>query len=67
MDEISQGKPSVFSKLKGFIGESKRVFMVTKKPSREEFKTIVKAAGLGILIIGFIGFVTTIIKEVFFR
>ncbi len=67
MDEISQEKPSVFSKLKGFIEESKRVLIVTKKPSKEEFKTIVKASGLGILVIGFLGFVIAMIKEIFFR
>ncbi len=33
-----------------------RVLKLTKKPSREEFLTIAKVAGLGILAIGFIGF-----------
>ena len=67
MDEISQEKPSVFSKLKRFIGESKRVLIVTKKPTKDEFRTIVKASGLGILIIGFIGFVVAMIQQIFFK
>ncbi|WP_091710921.1 protein translocase SEC61 complex subunit gamma [Methanolobus vulcani] len=33
-----------------------RVLKLTKKPSREEFLTIAKVAGLGILVIGFLGF-----------
>nr|WP_319506405.1 protein translocase SEC61 complex subunit gamma [uncultured Methanolobus sp.] len=33
-----------------------RVLKLTKKPSREEFLTIAKVAGLGILAIGFAGF-----------
>ncbi|WP_407357325.1 protein translocase SEC61 complex subunit gamma [Methanolobus sp. WCC5] len=33
-----------------------RVLKLTKKPSREEFLTISKVAGLGILVIGFVGF-----------
>ncbi|MDY0386021.1 MAG: protein translocase SEC61 complex subunit gamma [Methanolobus sp.] len=33
-----------------------RVLKLTKKPSREEFLTIAKVAGLGILVIGFVGF-----------
>ena len=33
-----------------------RVLKLTKKPSREEFLTIAKVAGLGILAIGFMGF-----------
>ncbi len=67
MDEFQEEKPSVFSKLKRFIEESKRVLIVTKKPSKEEYKTIVKASGLGILIIGFIGFVIAMIQQIFFR
>ncbi|WP_370573164.1 protein translocase SEC61 complex subunit gamma [Methanomethylovorans sp.] len=33
-----------------------RVLKLTKKPSREEFLTIAKVAGLGILAIGILGF-----------
>jgi protein transport protein SEC61 subunit gamma-like protein len=33
-----------------------RVLKLTKKPSREEFLTIAKVAGLGILAIGMMGF-----------
>ncbi len=38
--------------------------MVTKKPDSFEFKTTVKVAGLGILIIGALGFLLFIIKEI---
>jgi protein transport protein SEC61 subunit gamma-like protein len=34
-----------------------RVLKLTKKPSREEFLTIAKVAGLGILAVGAIGFI----------
>lgn len=34
-----------------------RVLKLTKKPSREEFLTIAKVAGIGILVIGAIGFI----------
>lgn len=47
---------SLWIRLKEFLSECKRVLKVTKKPSYEEFKTIVKISGIGILIIGFIGF-----------
>ncbi len=43
-------------KIKNFVIESMRVFKLTKKPSREEFKIIAKVAGIGTLIIGFVGF-----------
>ena len=53
-------------KIKSFIGECIRVLKVTKKPDAVEFKTIVKVSGLGILIIGLIGFIVQMIKLLFF-
>ena len=50
-------------KLKNFINESIRVIKITKKPSSEEFKTTVKVTGIGLLIIGFIGFIIHIISQ----
>jgi protein transport protein SEC61 subunit gamma-like protein len=38
-----------------------RVLKLTKKPSREEFLTIAKVAGIGILSIGAIGFIIYIL------
>lgn len=52
--------------LNEFMGECKRVLRVTKKPDAFEFKTIVKVSGLGILVIGFIGFLLTLGKELLF-
>jgi len=60
-------KPSKIQILKDFITECKRVLMITKKPDKEELKTIVKISGLGILIIGLIGFLIHLIKEVLFK
>ncbi len=39
---------------------------ITKKPNREEFKTIVKVSGLGIIIIGLLGFIIQIIRQLLF-
>jgi len=55
MEQENQ-KRSVFSKLKSFVTQSKRVFKVTKKPTKEELKVTVKVTGIGILLIGAIGF-----------
>lgn len=38
-----------------------RVLKLTKKPSREEFLTIAKVAGAGILAVGAIGFIIYIL------
>ena len=53
-------------KLKSFVLECLRVLKITKKPTALEFKTIVKVSGLGILIIGLVGFVVQMIKLLFF-
>ena len=51
------------SRLKSFYGECVRVFRITKKPSKEEYKAIVKVSGLGILLIGLIGFIIHVIDQ----
>ncbi|MFH2027559.1 MAG: protein translocase SEC61 complex subunit gamma [Nanoarchaeota archaeon] len=56
----------VLNKLKTFGKECIRVLKITKKPDSFEFKTTVKASGLGILIIGGIGFIVHIIKILLF-
>lgn len=59
-------KPSKLQKLKDFWTECVRVIRVTKKPDKGEFKTIVKISGIGMAIIGFIGFLVHFIKELIF-
>jgi protein transport protein SEC61 subunit gamma and related proteins len=51
-------------KLKTFFYECVRVLKVTKKPDKVEFKTIVKVSGVGILIIGLLGFLIHVIDIV---
>lgn len=53
---------SVLFKLQRFVQECIRVLTVTKKPDRKEFMTIFKMSGLGMLIIGLIGFVIQMVK-----
>lgn len=43
--------------LGNFWQSSKRIFIVSKKPDRTEFLQIAKITGLGIIIIGVIGFI----------
>jgi protein transport protein SEC61 subunit gamma and related proteins len=49
------------SQFKNFLAECRRVIKVTKKPNKLEFSTIVKVSGLGILVIGAIGFILQMI------
>ena len=50
-------------RLKNFINENIRVFKLTKKPTAEEFKIMFKVTGIGILIIGLIGFLVHLISQ----
>lgn len=51
------------AKVKRFIKETIRVLRITKKPDQEEFKSTVKVTGLGIAIIGTIGFIIFLLKQ----
>jgi protein transport protein SEC61 subunit gamma and related proteins len=61
-----EGQRTFGSRAKGFITECWRVLRVTKKPTMKEYKAAVTISGIGILLIGFIGFVVTIFKQLFF-
>ncbi len=45
----------------GKLDEYIRILRLTRKPSLEEFTMIAKVAALGLLIIGFIGFIIYLI------
>ena len=53
-------------RIKGYIKLYIITLQKTKKPDAEEFKTIVKVSGLGMVIIGLIGFIITMIKQILF-
>jgi len=55
--EFQEEKPTLFTRFKSFLLESKRVFRVTKKPTMTEYKTIVKVTAIGMALIGLIGFI----------
>ncbi len=48
-------------KIRNFLSESRRVLLVTKKPSWKEYKLAAKITGLGMVIIGLIGLLITVI------
>ena len=45
-----------------FLSNAVRVLRLTTKPTREELMTVVKITGLGILLLGFIGYVVDSIR-----
>jgi protein transport protein SEC61 subunit gamma-like protein len=48
---------------KAYVLECFRVLKVTKKPTGEEFRTIVKVSGIGMLLIGLLGFLVVLVRE----
>jgi protein transport protein SEC61 subunit gamma and related proteins len=60
-------KQTMWTRIKTFTRECVRVFKITKKPTKDEFKTISKVAGIGILIIGLIGFIVHVVKTLVFK
>jgi len=53
------------NQLKGFVAKCGRVIVVMRKPTREEFKMISQASGLGLLIVGAIGFFISMVIKFF--
>lgn len=53
-------------KIKRFLKETHRVLRITKKPNKEEFKTTLKVTGLGTAVIGAIGFIIFLFKQLLF-
>ncbi len=48
-----------------FIKLCQRVLHVSKKPGRDEFTNVAKITGIGVLIIGAIGFIINIAAQLF--
>ncbi len=57
MEEQQFEKPTLVQRFRNYITECVRVLRITKKPTSEEFKAVVKVSSLGILLIGAIGFI----------
>ena len=55
----------MIEKLKSFSAQCVRVWHVLKKPSMDELKTVSKITAIGVLAIGLIGFLISIIVNIF--
>jgi len=56
-EQPKEKKPGIFLKLKDKLGQYRRTIAVARKPGKEEFLASIKITGIGILLLGFIGFV----------
>ncbi|MBS3166446.1 protein translocase SEC61 complex subunit gamma [Candidatus Woesearchaeota archaeon] len=67
MEEEQHFEGAQQGKVKRFIKESIRVIRITRKPNKTEYVGLVKVTGLGIAVIGGIGFVIFLIKQFIFN
>jgi len=51
------------NKIKEFFESSKRILLISKKPSNKEFWAMAKVVGLGMIIIGVIGFIVRLLMN----
>jgi len=49
-----------------FFDNTKRVFLVAKKPSWKEWLGLAKVVGLGIVLVGALGFIIMLLMYVFY-
>lgn len=54
-------------RLQSFTQECKRVLRVTRKPTGKELQNIIKITGVGILVVGFIGFLIYLFSQLLLR
>ena len=53
----------MYQRFKKFAAECRRVLKVTRKPTWPEFSMLSKVTGLGLLVIGLIGFLLSFAKQ----
>ncbi|MCK5624683.1 protein translocase SEC61 complex subunit gamma [Candidatus Pacearchaeota archaeon] len=56
-----------FTKTRSFLLKCKRVWLTLKKPSKQEFEQITKVSAIGILVLGLLGFLISMIMKLFLQ
>lgn len=51
-------------KIKRFVIECKRVLLMTHKPGKIEFNSIIKVTSIGTFVIGLLGFLIMVLRRV---
>ncbi len=53
----------LMDRFKAFMSSSRRIISISQKPSKKEFWLMAKIIGLGIIIIGVIGYLIKLIMQ----
>ncbi|MBU3913301.1 MAG: protein translocase SEC61 complex subunit gamma [Nanoarchaeota archaeon] len=56
---------AAMEKVKSFLAKCSRVWHILRKPSMDEFKNIAKLSAIGVLLIGVIGFLISMVMHIF--
>jgi len=56
----------IWQPTKSFFIKCKRVWHVLRKPTRKEFEQVSKISAIGIVLLGLIGFIVSIIMKTIF-
>jgi len=56
---MNLNKESVVS----FLKQCRRVLIVSKRPDMEEYQNVSKVTGIGVIIIGVIGFIVSVVAQ----
>jgi protein transport protein SEC61 subunit gamma-like protein len=64
MEETIDVQPQ--GRFRRFIKECARVIHITKKPSKEEYKNTLKITAIGAAIVGALGFIIFLIRQLLF-
>ena len=59
-DESQAGK--LFD-IDSFLNSSRRIFNVSRKPDMKQFKEMAKVTGLGVIVIGIIGYIVKLFLD----
>ncbi|MFH0906177.1 MAG: protein translocase SEC61 complex subunit gamma [archaeon] len=51
----------VLKKIKNFFESSRRIIQISKKPSKKEYWVMAKVVGIGMILIGVIGFIVKLL------
>jgi protein transport protein SEC61 subunit gamma-like protein len=62
MYEPIEETPTLKLRMQRFITQCIRVLKITKRPGKDEYRMLVKVSGLGIAVIGMLGFLLHVIK-----
>jgi len=54
---------SIFGKIGKAITETRRILRLTRKPKRSEFEETTKITGLGIILLGLMGYIVFIVSQ----